>query len=129
MCKIQDLNSWKMMVTDEKHFTAVPPAHKDSTKNFKSTLTTIHPMRRKMTTLSILIRQDVKTPSHVPNKTGCEMKKLAFHHGTCCSICKSACSDMHFRKQYKGVLPNQYIYAATKWFNFIKDLNDDHLSL
>ena len=24
---------------------------------------------------------EVKTPSHIPNRTGCEMKKLDFHHG------------------------------------------------
>lgn len=33
-------------------------------------------------TPKILIRHDVKTPSHVPNSTGCDMKKLDFHHGT-----------------------------------------------
>ena len=34
-----------------------------------------------MTTPKMLIMQDVKTPSHVPNNTGSEMKKLDFHHG------------------------------------------------
>lgn len=44
-------------------------------------LTTIHPIRRKMTTPKILMRQEVKTPSQVPNKTGSEMKKLALYQG------------------------------------------------
>jgi hypothetical protein len=30
-----------------------------------------------------LMRQEVNTPSHVPNNTGSMMKKLAFHHGLC----------------------------------------------
>lgn len=50
-------------------------------KNKPLKLTTIHPMRRKMTTPKILMRQEVKTPSHVPNKTGSEIKKLALYQG------------------------------------------------
>lgn len=50
-------------------------------KNKPPKLTTIHPIRRKMTTPKILMRQEVKTPSHVPNKTGSEIKKLALYHG------------------------------------------------
>lgn len=34
-----------------------------------------------MTTPKILMRQEVKTPSQVPNKTGSEMKKLALYQG------------------------------------------------
>lgn len=44
-------------------------------------LTTIQPVRRNMITLNMLIMHDVNTPSQVPNNTGSEMKKLAFHHG------------------------------------------------
>jgi hypothetical protein len=43
---------------------------------------TIHPDLRNTMTPKMLIKHDVKTPSQVPNKTGCEMKKLDFHHGT-----------------------------------------------
>jgi len=42
---------------------------------------TIHPDRRKTITPKMLIRQDVNTPSQVPNNTGWEIKKLDFHHG------------------------------------------------
>jgi hypothetical protein len=34
-----------------------------------------------MTTPRMLMRQEVKTPSHVPNSTGSEIKKLALYHG------------------------------------------------
>lgn len=43
---------------------------------------TIQPDRRNTITPNILIRHDVNTPSQVPNSTGCDMKKLDFHHGT-----------------------------------------------
>ena len=46
-----------------------------------SVLTTIHPVRKKMTTPKMLIIHDVKTPSQVPNRTGSEMKKFDCHHG------------------------------------------------
>ena len=32
-------------------------------------------------TPNMLTMTDVKTPSHVPNKTGWEIKKFDFHHG------------------------------------------------
>lgn len=43
---------------------------------------TIHPDLRKTITPKMLIKQEVNTPSQVPNNTGCDMKKLDFHHGT-----------------------------------------------
>lgn len=43
---------------------------------------TIHPDLKKTITPKILIRQDVKTPSQVPNNTGWEMKKFDFHQGS-----------------------------------------------
>jgi len=52
-------------------------------------LTTIQPVRRNMMTPNMLIMHDVNTPSHVPNKTGSEMKKLAFHHGLLSDDCKT----------------------------------------
>ena len=42
---------------------------------------TIHPDLKKTITPKILMRQEVKTPSHVPNKTGCDIKKFDFHQG------------------------------------------------
>lgn len=42
---------------------------------------TIQPERRNTITPKIFIMQDVKTPSHVPNRTGCEIKKFVLHHG------------------------------------------------
>jgi len=51
-------------------------------------LTTIHPVRRNMTTLKMLIMHDVNTPSQVPNNTGSEMKKFAFHHGLLSDDCR-----------------------------------------
>ena len=42
---------------------------------------TTHPERKKMMTPKILTITEVKTPSHVPNNTGCEMKNWDFHHG------------------------------------------------
>lgn len=40
---------------------------------------TIQPLRRNTMTPKMLIRQEVKTPSQVPNSTGCDMKKLVRH--------------------------------------------------
>ena len=42
-----------------------------------------------MTTPKMLIMQDVKTPSHVPNRTGSEMKKFDCHHGRVRDDCKT----------------------------------------
>lgn len=42
---------------------------------------TIQPDRKNTITPNMFIRQDVKTPSHVPNRTGCDIKKLVRHHG------------------------------------------------
>ena len=42
---------------------------------------TSHPLRRNTITPKILIKQEVKTPSHVPKSTGWDMKKLDFHQG------------------------------------------------
>jgi len=42
-----------------------------------------------MMTPNMLIMHDVNTPSHVPNNTGSEMKKLAFHHGLLSDDCKT----------------------------------------
>lgn len=43
---------------------------------------TIQPDLKNTITPKILIRQEVKTPSQVPNNTGCDIKKLDFHHGS-----------------------------------------------
>lgn len=43
---------------------------------------TIQPDLKKTITPKILIKQEVNTPSHVPNNTGCDMKKFDFHQGT-----------------------------------------------
>ena len=48
---------------------------------FHTVLTTIQPVLKKMTTPKMLIIHDVKTPSHVPNNTGSEIKKFDCHHG------------------------------------------------
>lgn len=40
---------------------------------------TIQPERRNTITPNTLIRHEVNTPSHVPNSTGCEMKKFERH--------------------------------------------------
>lgn len=40
---------------------------------------TIHPDRRNTITPNTLIRQEVNTPSQVPNSTGWEMKKFERH--------------------------------------------------
>jgi hypothetical protein len=42
---------------------------------------TTHPDRRKMMTPNMLIITEVKTPSHMPKRTGCDMKNCDFHHG------------------------------------------------
>lgn len=42
---------------------------------------TIHPDLRKTITPKMFIRHEVKTPSQVPNNTGCERKKFDFHQG------------------------------------------------
>ncbi len=42
---------------------------------------TIHPDRKKTMTPRMLIKQEVKTPSQVPNKVGGLKKKLECHHG------------------------------------------------
>ena len=46
-------------------------------------LTTIHPNLKNMTTPRRLIKQEVNTPSQVPNNTGSRIKKLDFHHTFC----------------------------------------------
>jgi hypothetical protein len=43
---------------------------------------TIQPDLKNTMTPNMLIRQDVKTPSQVPNNTGWEMKKFDFHQGS-----------------------------------------------
>lgn len=43
---------------------------------------TIQPDLRNTITPKIFIRHDVNTPSQVPKRTGCDIKKLDFHHGT-----------------------------------------------
>lgn len=43
---------------------------------------TIHPDLKKTITPNIFIRQEVNTPSQVPNNTGWDMKKLDFHQGS-----------------------------------------------
>ena len=48
---------------------------------YDTVLTTIQPVLKKMTTPKMLIIHDVKTPSHVPNNTGSEIKKFDCHHG------------------------------------------------
>ena len=58
-------------------------------KDISLILTTIHPVRRKITTPKILIIHDVKTPSQVPKSTGSEMKKLDLYHGLPCADCKT----------------------------------------
>lgn len=40
---------------------------------------TIQPLRKKTITPKMLISTDVKTPSQVPNNTGCDMKKFVRH--------------------------------------------------
>ena len=42
---------------------------------------TIHPVRRKTITPKMLIKQDVKTPSQVPNRVLSDTKKCDNHHG------------------------------------------------
>ena len=42
---------------------------------------TTHPERRNIMTPKILIITEVKTPSHIPNRTGCEIKNCDFHQG------------------------------------------------
>ena len=49
---------------------------------------TIHPDRRKTMTPKMLIRHDVKTPSHVPNRTRSETKKCDSHQGWALDPCK-----------------------------------------
>lgn len=43
---------------------------------------TIHPDRKNTITPKMLIRQEVNTPSQVPNKTGWDKKKFDFHQGS-----------------------------------------------
>lgn len=62
--------------------TKLPLANIISTAQMTPACPTIHPDRKNTITPKIFIKQEVKTPSHVPNRTGCEMKKFDFHHGT-----------------------------------------------
>lgn len=43
---------------------------------------TIQPDLKNTITPKMLIRHEVNTPSQVPKRTGCDMKKFDFHQGT-----------------------------------------------
>ena len=49
---------------------------------------TIHPLRRKTMTPKMLMRQEVKTPSHVPKSTRSDTRKCDSHHGCARDPCK-----------------------------------------
>ena len=50
---------------------------------------TIHPERRKTMTPKILIRHDVKTPSHVPKRTRSDTRKCDSHQGWALDPCSN----------------------------------------
>lgn len=93
-----------------------PVAKTMSTAKTTPAWATIQPDRKKTMTPNMLMRQDVNTPSHVPNNTRCDIKKLVRHHGL------SPWSSANI-----SLAPDAWWPPAPYWYSFPKSTKPPEL--